>query len=80
MQVYSCIVCLFFAWQGTTHLAPFILPHHLVGPSSFAPNCCSGLCFGRCLSIARAIDCLFAALNIGDGWMFWMLELVVDRR
>ena len=61
----------------SSHLVPFIVPHRFVGPSSLAPHCCSGLCFGRRLSIARAFTYLFIVLKLGESWMFLMLELLL---
>ena len=37
MRVYSCIIW-WFAWRGCFLLAPFVLPHHFVGPFSLALN------------------------------------------
>ena len=69
-----------FAWRGRSRLAPFILPHGFVGPCSSAPYCCSGLCFGRRLLIARAITCLFVALNLDEDRIFLMVKLLVGCR
>ena len=80
MRVYLPIVFNIFAWRGRSRSAPFILPHCCVGPSSLVPHCCSGLCFGRRLLIVRAITFLFAALNLGEGWMFLMVDLLVGCR
>ena len=41
------------------------------------PNGYSGVCFERRLLIARAVTCLFLEFNLGEGWMFLMLELLV---
>ena len=79
MQVYSRIICQ-FAWWGRSLLAPFVLPHRFVVPSSSAPHCCSGLFFARRLWIAKATNQLFAALNLGKGWMILMIELIVGCR
>ena len=50
------------------------------GPSLLAPHCLSGIYFGRGLSIARAVTCLFAAHTLGEGWMFLILTLLVGCR
>ena len=68
---------LLFCLAGHSFLAAFVLPHCFVGPSLSAPYCCSGLCFGRCLLIARAITRLLALLNISEGWMVLVLGLLV---
>ena len=69
-----------FPWRSRSCLVPFILPHCFVGPSSSVLHYCSGLCFEKRLLIARTINCLFVALNLGEGWMFLMVELLVGCR
>ena len=61
-------------------MARIVLPHLFSGPSLSAPNCYNVLCFDSPILIARAITCLFVTLNLGEGWMFLVLELLVGRK
>ena len=69
MRIYSHIVC-WYAWRGLSLLGSFVLQHLFVGPSLPAPQGCSGLCFWSNLWIARTTTGSFAALDIGEDWMF----------